>query len=226
MTRWVFIVPMLTVTSFVAVSTQGKPQTRPTPITRAAGETLVAGQCLFKEDLDLIKVLRSLKRTTLNDDAMAPFNPDYFVGSWMFEWEMPESALGPAGTITGTQTIRHVEGCGYEGTTQAKGPGGPFTINSTIVYDPAAKYLVVVDRDSRGFELLKLGRVGGDSGGYFTHHWETPTFSFKGTKVRLKGSTFMGSPANFRARSEISEGGPFVNLGSPWFQRQSAPPGN
>ena len=34
----------------------------------------------------------------------------------------------------------------------------------------------------------------------------------------------MASPANFRVRTDISEGGgPFVNLGTVWMQRQGTP---
>ena len=202
----------------------GAPPTGPAPIARAAGETPVAGKCLFKEDLDLIEARRALTRTTLNNDAPAPFNPDYLVGRWSFEYEMPESALGPAGQISGVETIQYVDGCRYEGATQAKGPGGAFTIKSTIVYDPSAHYLVVVERDSRGFEVIKHGRVGGDSGGYFTHHWVAAPFLVKGKKVRLKGTTFMSSPVSSRVRTELAEGdAPFVSLGTVWMQRQGSP---
>jgi hypothetical protein len=144
---------------------QGAPQAPQTDVTllvRAAGETPVPGKCLFKEDLDLIAARRALTRSTRNNDAEAPFDPDYLVGRWTFEYDMPESALGPAGQISGTETVEHVDGCLYEGTTQAKGPAGAFTIKSTIVYDPSAHYMIVQERDSRGFELLKSGRVGGD----------------------------------------------------------------
>ena len=162
----------------------------------------------------------------MNNDAPAPFNPDYLVGRWTFEYDVPESALGPAGQISGTETVQHVDGCRYEGTTQAKGPTGAFTIKSTIVYDPSAHYLVVLERDSRGFEVLKQGRVGGDSGGYFTHHWSAAPFTVKGKKVRLQGKTFMASPANYRVRTEIAEGDdPFVSMGTVWVQRQAAPGG-
>jgi hypothetical protein len=205
---------------------QGAPQAPQTDVTllvRAAGETPVPGKCLFKEDLDLIAARRALTRSTRNNDAEAPFDPDYLVGRWTFEYDMPESALGPAGQISGTETVEHVDGCLYEGTTQAKGPAGAFTIKSTIVYDPSAHYMIVQERDSRGFELLKSGRVGGDSGGFYTHHWQAAPLTVKRTKVRLKGATFMPSPANIRVRTEISEGdGPFVNLGTVWMQRQAA----
>ena len=220
-----FVVAILMAAPVAVVLAQGARQSGPgpTPLVRAAGETPVAGKCLFKEDLDLIDALRALTRTTLNNDPPAPFNPDYLVGRWTFEYDTPESALGPAGQISGTETVRQVDACLYEGATQAKGPAGAFTIKSTIVYDPSAHYLVVLERDSRGFELLKHGRVGGDSGGYFTHHWQAAPFTVKGKKVRLKGNTFMASPANYRVRTEIAEGDdPFVSMGTLWVQRQGA----
>jgi hypothetical protein len=207
----------------VAVLAQGAPQSDVTLLVRVPGETPVPGKCLFKEDLDLIAARLALTRTTRNNDAQAPFDPDYLVGRWTFEYDMPESALGPSGQISGTETVQHVDGCRYEGTTQAKGPTDAFTIKSTIVYDASAHYMIILERDSRGFEVLKTGRVGGDSGGYFTHHWMAAPFTVKGKKVRLKGTTFMASPVTHRLRTEIAEGDdPFVSLGTVWMQRQEA----
>jgi hypothetical protein len=117
--------------------TQAPPTDLPPLLVRAAGETPVPGKCLFKEDLDLIAARRALTRTTLNNDAEAPFDPEYLVGRWTFEYDVPDSALGPAGQISGTETVQHVDGCLYEGATQAKGPAGAFTIKSTILYDPS-----------------------------------------------------------------------------------------
>jgi hypothetical protein len=218
------VVAMLVAAPVAAVLAQGARQSGPgpAPLVRAVGETPVAGKCLFKEDLDLIDALHALTRTTLNNDPPAPFNPDYLVGRWTFEYDVPESALGAAGRISGTETVQHVAGCRFDSTTQAKGPTGAFTIKSTIVYDPSAHYLVVLERDSRGFEVLTQGRVGGDSGGYFTHHWSAAPFTFKGKTVRLQGKTFMASPANYRVRTEIAEGAdPFVSMGTVWVQRQA-----
>jgi hypothetical protein len=207
----------------VAVLAQGAPQSDVTLLVRVPGETPVPGKCLFKEDLDLIAARLALTRTTRNNDAQAPFDPDYLVGRWTFEYDVPESALGPAGQISGTDIVQHVDGCLYEGTTQAKGPAGAFTIKSTIVYDPSAHYMIVLERDSRGPEVLKSGRVGGDSGGYYTHHWQSAPLTVKRTKLKLKGTTFMASPGHFRVRTEIAEGdGPFVNLGTVWMERQAA----
>ena len=85
--------------------------------------------------------------------------------------------------------------------------------------------MVRVERDSRGFELLKTGAVGGDAGGYFSHHWEAPQITFKGRKVRLKGTAFFASPENYRLRMQISaDGQPFVNYGTIWWRREGAKP--
>ena len=226
MTRCVFVVAMLTAAPVVAILAQDAPKSGPALIVRAPGDTPVPGKCLFKEDLDLIEAHRARTRTTLNNDAPVPFDPDYMVGRWKYDYETSESALGPGGQVSATETVQHVEGCVYEGATQGKGPAGAFTIKSTIVYDPANHYMVVLERDSRGFDLLKTGHVGGDSGGFFTHHWEAAPFTVKGKRVRLKGTTFMASPGNYRVRDQISEGDdPFVNLGTVWVQRQGAPGG-
>jgi hypothetical protein len=225
-----FVVAILMAAPVTAIFSQGTtpqtnaPQSKPTLLVRAEGETPAPGKCIYKEDIDLIAARNALKRTTLNNDQEAPFDPDYLVGHWKFEYEVPESALGPEGTISGTETIQYSGGCLYEGSVQAKGPAGPFTIKSTMVYDPSVHYLVILERDSRGFEVLKSGRVGGDGGGFYTHSWQAAPFTFKGKKVKLKGSTFMSSPINLRKRTEISEGNdPFVNLGTVWFQRQATP---
>jgi hypothetical protein len=227
MSKWFFVVAVLTGTPVAGLLAQSAPEESSQPLlVRAAGETPVPGKCVFKEDLDLIAARRALKRTTLNNDAEAPFDPDYLIGRWTFDYDLPESALGRGGQISGAQTVLHVNGCLYEGTTQAKGPDGAFTIKSTMVYDPSAHYMLVQEQDSRGFEVLKYGRVGGDSGGFYTHLWQAVPFTFHGKKVSLKGSAFMASPGNYRMRTQISEGDdPFVNLGTVWMKRQEAPGG-
>jgi hypothetical protein len=225
--KWFFVVALLTTAPVGAILGQGAPAESNQPLlVRATGETPVPGKCIFKEDLDLIAARRALKRTTLNNDAEAPFDPDYVVGRWTFEYDIPESALGPGGQISGTETVLHLDGCLYEGTTQAKGPAGAFTIKSTMVYDPSAHYMIIQEHDGRGFDVLKYGRVGGDSGGFYTHHWEAVPFTIHGKNVSLKGSTFMASPGNYRERTQISEGDdPFVNLGTVWMKRQETPGG-
>jgi len=118
-----------------------------------------------------------------------------------------------------------VDGCTYESTIQAKGPNGAFTVTATVVYDRKATYLVRLEQDSRGFQPLKMGPVGGDAGGYFTFHWEAPPFTYNGKRVRLKGSTFLASPDNYRLRMQISvDDQPFVNYGTTWWRREGGQP--
>ena len=66
------------------------------------------------------------------------------------------------------------------------------------MYDPAAKYLTWIETDSRGYTLFKPGTIGADSGGYFTHYFETQGFKVGGQDIHVKGSTFLASPSNFR----------------------------
>jgi hypothetical protein len=178
-------------------------------------------QCLSDADVQVIATLKALKRPTSPDDPVPPFNPDYFVGAWTMEYDGPESALAPEGAHSGTLTVKHLDGCFYEGELEAKGPGGAYKTKIQIMYDPAAKYLTWVETDSRGYTLFKPGTIGADSGGYFTHYFETQGFKAGGQDVHLKGSTFLASPSNFRIRRSISTAGePYMNLGEMWFRKK------
>jgi hypothetical protein len=213
------------VVSAVAGVSAGQQSPPQPPVKLQPGETAVAGQCLTQQELDLAKGLDALTRPTrgveyADHDDQRRFDPNYFVGTWQIEGVLPESPLGPAGEFTGTETVRFVGNCAYESTIQAKLGGTPFTVKALQIYDRNAKYMVRLEQDSRGFQLLKTGPVGGDSGGYFTHHWEVPTFTFKGRKIRLTGSTFIASPVNHRLRMFISvDDQPPVNYGTTWWRR-------
>ncbi len=191
------------------------------------GETPVPGECLTKEELDLIKDLTALKRPTVGvegeGDDQPPVNPHYLIGTWEIEGVLRESPLGESGEFLGTETIRHVEGCTYESTMEATIPDGPVTVTALMVYDRRARYLVRLEQDSRGLQLLNTGRVGGDAGGYFSHHWEAPRFTLNGKVVRLKGHGPFASPVTQRLRMQISvDGEPFTNFGTLWRQRKDA----
>jgi hypothetical protein len=207
------------------VSIAQTPAAQP-PVRLQPGETPVAGQCLTQQELDLAKGLLALTRPTrgaeyADHDDQLRFDPQYFVGTWRIEGVLPESPLGPAGEFTGTETVRFAGNCSYESTIQAKLAGTAFTVKVQQVYDRKARYMVRLEQDSRGFQLLKTGPVGGDSGGYFTHHWEVPTFTFKGKKIRLTGTTFLASPVNHRLRMFMSvDDQPSVNYGTTWWRRQ------
>ena len=89
-----------------------------------------------------------------------------------------------------------------------------------MIYDRDARYLLRIENDSRGFELLKMGRVGGDSGGFFSHHWETPSVSYAGEALRLQGRTSITSPFAYRLQLRLAIGNePFTNFGSIWWDR-------
>jgi hypothetical protein len=201
---------------------------RQPPVKLQPGETPVAGECLMKEELELNRALQALTRPTIgveqpNGDDPLRFNPHYFIGTWTIEGVLPESPLAPAGEMTGVETIRHVDGCTYESAMQARVPEGAFTVKSLIVYDRQAGYMVRLEEDSRGFQLLKTGVVGGDAGGYSSHHWEAPAFTYQGKRLRLKGSTFLASPDNHRLRMQMSsDGQPFTNYGTIWWRREGA----
>jgi hypothetical protein len=193
------------------------------------GETPVPGECLTKQELDLIRRLQELKRPTIGQenngegDAQPPFNPHYLIGTWNIEGPVPESPFGAAGDMTGVETVHRINACEYEGVMQAKGPDGAFTVKSTIVYDRKARSMVRLEQDSRGFQLRKTGQVGGDAGGYFTHFWDVPEFTYKGQTIRLKGSTFFASPSNYRLRMQLSVNTqPYVNLGTVWWRREAS----
>ena len=161
-------------------------------------------------------------RPTETDDAVPLFDYDiYFPGKWDFEWRVPESPLGPAGTIKGTEVFAPSEdGRYYTSKIEAVGPDGPFTVDATIVYEKEQKIFVRLEKDSRGFEILKTGRIGGDLGGFYTIHYQTPPFPANGHTVQLRYQTRMVSPVNFKVQTRISvDGGPFTNFGHPWWRK-------
>jgi len=53
-------------------------------------------------------------RPTEPTDPMPPPNLDYFIGSWSFDWNVPESPLGPAGKMKGTETFKKIHPDWYQ----------------------------------------------------------------------------------------------------------------
>jgi hypothetical protein len=221
------------VTAFVAtvaspLAAQTRSQLAAEPVVKLQpGETAVPGECLTKQELNLISALSALHRPTLgaegNGDDQAPFNPHYLLGTWAITGLLPDSALGTGGDFIGTETVRHVDGCTYESTIQANLPDRKVTIKALTVYDRRERYMVRVEDDSRGFRLLKVGRVGGDPGGYSSHYWETPPVTRQKSQVRLKGRTLISSPDSFRVQMQISvDGEPFSNYGTLSWDRAEA----
>lgn len=164
-----------------------------------------------------------LGRPTEAGDEVPAFDYDaYFPGVWTFEWRVPDSPLGPGGLITGSETFeRGTDGRNYTAAIEAEGPDGPFTMDSTIIYLAGQRAFVRHDTDSRGFRMLRAGRIGGDLGGFYTIHYETAPFEANGEEVRLRMTTRLVSPVNYRVESRISvAGGPFTNFGNAWWRKR------
>ena len=230
MNRVVVYATALVVAAASTLAAQTRAQIAAEPVVKLQpGETPVPGQCLAKQQLDLIKALNALRRPTLGTEAggddQAPFDPNYFVGTWTIRGVLPDSPLGTGGEFNATETVRRVDSCTYESTIRATVPEGKVTINVLMVYDRRAEYMVRLEDDSRGFRLLKVGRVGGDPGGYASHFWEAPPVTRQASQVRLKGRTLVTSPDGYRLPMQISvDGRPFTNFGSLQWERDLPKP--
>ena len=206
------VVVMLSVAIAASAAAQTPAEIEAEPILKLrSGETRVDGQCLTREELDLIAGLNALRRPTVgvegDGDDPAPFDPHYFVGAWEVEGVLPESPLGESAEFLGTETVRHVGGCTYESTIDATALDSPVTVSVLMEYDRRARYLVRLEDDSRGYRLLKVGVVGGDPGGYFSHHWRAAPVTSQGRQVLLDGRTFITSPDNYETRMRIAVDG-------------------
>lgn len=180
-----------------------------------------AAQCLSSELKETIRQKKESARKTTVGEKEDPLDPDYFLGTWKMEWIAPDSPLGNAGEVTGTLNIRHIEGCYYEGALDAMGPDGAYKSRLQIVYDLEHRYLVWIENDSRGFTMVRVGPVGGDLGGYYTHFWEQPVIKIKDTSVRLRGTTFVQTPTTFLVRRQISvNADPYMNFGTVTFSKE------
>ncbi|MGE3490277.1 MAG: hypothetical protein AB7N29_09745 [Vicinamibacterales bacterium] len=163
----------------------------------------------------------TLGRPTQTGDEVPLLDFDsYFVGKWTFEWSMPETALGPAGDYTGTTTYTKVSDGRYEAVTEGQGPDGAFTVREAIAYQRANKTVSREITDSRGHNRTESGPVGGDLGGIYNVHYESAPFSYGGKTIRLKNTLRLVSPLAYRVATSISvDGGPFTNLGNPWWRK-------
>ncbi len=162
-------------------------------------------------------------RPTEKGDPVPFFDYElYFPGTWLFQWRVPDSPLGSPGTIKGTEVFEPSDdGRFYKSTIEAVGPDGPFTVVSTIVYEKEQKIFARHQKDSRGFDYIQTGRIGGDLGGFYTIHYETEPFDANGQIVKLRMTTRMVSPVNFKVLAKISvDGGEFTNFGNSWWRKE------
>jgi len=164
-----------------------------------------------------------LGRPTESTDKVPLFNFDeYFPGGkWTFEWLVPETPLGPAGSITGSTTYTVIEaGKFYQARTDATGPTGRFTVTERIAYQRENKTIARYVTNSRGFAYLQTAAVGGDLGGFYNFYFESEPFSFNGKTFRIRDAVRLVSPVNYKVAETISiDGGRFINYGNPWWQK-------
>ncbi len=164
-------------------------------------------------------------RPTDPSDPMPPPNMDYFVGSWTFEWNVPESPLGPAGKFKGKETYKKSSDGVYESEIEGEGPEGAIKGRATTNYNEKERSVTRSETGLFGVPLVKTGPIGGDLGGYYTIFWETQPIKKDGKTIKLKGKTLMLSPANYRLQVQISvDGGPYTNFGNPWFRKTEGKP--
>jgi len=168
--------------------------------------------------------VQQASRPTQPTDPMPPPNLDYFIGSWSFDWNVPESPLGPAGKMKGTETFKKIlSGQKYESEINGEGPEGPFQGRAITSYDDKEKVVTRYEVFSYGLTAFKSGSIGGDLGGYYTIYWESAPFTKNSKSIKLKGKTQMLSPAHYRLFVDISiDGGPFTSLGNSWFRKVDA----
>ena len=149
---------------------------------------------------------------------------DYFLGTWSFDWNVPETPLGPAGKLKGTETYRKKsDGSAYESEIVGEGPLGALKGRATMVYDEKSKLVTRTETGILGVSLTKSGPIGGDLGGYYTIFWESSPINKDEHSIKLKGKTQMLSPTHYRLLVQISiDGGPYTSFGNPWFTKNEA----
>jgi hypothetical protein len=167
-------------------------------------------------------VMPNLGRPTQATDEVPPLDFEgYFTGAWDFEWTVPESALGPAGPVTGTTTYRSLGNDIFEAESKGEGPKGPFTVKERIEYQKDKKLVTRQVTDSRGYDYTTKATVAGDLGGIYYLLYESDPFKAGGKTVRLKENVRLLSPFNYRVAMTVSEdGGEFSNYGNPWWRKQ------
>ncbi len=191
-----------------------------------ASKVEVRTQCLSDKDMDSIRFLQSLTRSTTKDDPVMPFNPDYFVGTWSQNWVNSEVPWSSAGQNEGTATFKYIENCQYEGDIEATGPDGPYTVKVQLVYHPARNFLIWTEADSRGFARVRYGDIGGHGpmSQQFDYRFETIPFTFEGKLIRESGTVFLIGPTQARQDVVLSIDGVTQRLGAPTLDRTSPIP--
>ncbi len=166
-------------------------------------------------------LMPNLGRPTKPDDVVPLLDFDkYFLGSWTFEGDAPDSALGPGGVSKGATVYRKIGDGFYAAVTDGKGEGGAFTIRETIAYHQEQKVAFRHVIDSRGYAYTQTADVGGNIGGDYRLFFKSAPFILRGKLLKLNHTIYLAAPLTFRIDAEVAEGeGAFMHL-SPWRYRR------
>jgi hypothetical protein len=166
-------------------------------------------------------LMPNLGRPTKADDVVPLLDFDkYFIGTWTFTADAPDSVLGPGGESTGSITYRKIGDSFYEAVTEGKSESGAFTIKETIAYHREQRVAFRHVVDSRGYSFTQMAEVGGNIGGDYRLFFKSAPFVHQGKSVRINHTIYLAAPLTFRVDLEVSEGDkPFVHL-SPWRFRR------
>ena len=164
----------------------------------------------------------NLGRPTRPDDVVPLLDFDkYFVGTWTFQADAPDSLLGPGGESSGTVTYSKVGDGFYEAVLKGKSEAGTFTIRELIAYHREQKVAFRHVTDSRGYAYVQMAEVGGNIGGDYRLFFKSAPFTFKGKQVKLNHTIYLAAPLTFRTDVEVAaDAGPFVHM-SPWRFRKA-----
>jgi hypothetical protein len=166
----------------------------------------------------------TLGRPTRPDDPAPVLDfGAYFLGTWQFTWDFPESPLAAAGTLTGATTFKAIDESTFEAVSTAAGDAGTVTIREVIRYQRDKQTISREVTDSRGFTYTQSGTVAGDLGGQFTIRLESAPFVRNGRTIRLRSVQRLLSPLNYRTQTTMSvDDGPFENYGNPWWKKDAS----
>lgn len=180
-------------------------------------------------------------------DKVPPFDLAYFVGTWAFDWTSPETPLGPAGDMVGTETFQlmpsadaskpvngfpgfpdevvrkitaHV-GTVLESRIEGAGPAGAIRSRTVLIYDRNTNEATQYAVDSTGSVTVRHGTLTGDLGGIYTFTWQSK-MPRDGREIHVKGRRVAFSPLNFRDFVQYSlDNKRFVTYGQPWYRKQN-----
>ena len=157
------------------------------------------------------------------DDAVPLLDFDkYFLGTWTFEADAPDSVLGPGGVSSGTVTYRKLADGFYEAVTEGKARPAPSRSSNRSPTTAISRWRSATSPTAAATTYMQMAEVGGNIGGDYRLFFKSAPFTYKGKQVRLNHTVYLAAPLTFRVDIEVAEGtGPFVHM-SPWRFRRHA----